>query len=240
MLILTFILANMNKVKLLLFLSLLLLGCSTKNDNEKLFNAIKNQQNNTFKEILQAGNVDLEPPRQEFRVNRPLAYAAAYGTLDMVKLLVEQGADLDGATAYGDVPMMEVLERGNDPEIVKYLIVQGADVNKPNDFGISSFLGFCGGDDLDLVKLALEHGGKINQRYVGKTTSSAGQKNYSALQAAVAYDKPEIVKLLLDHGGDPYLEVSQGMNSFDMAKAKQHNDVLKILESHSLQSSNNN
>ena len=229
----------MNKIAAL-FLSLFffLLGCSTGNDNEQLFDAIRNRQDDAFKEILQTGNVDLEPPRQKFRVNKPLAYAAAYGNLEMVKLLVERGADLDGETAYGDVPIMEALERGNDVEIAKYLIIKGADVNKPNDFGVSSFIGLCGGDDLELVKLALEHGGEIDERYVSKI-DSGGKKNYSALQTAVADDKPEVLKLLLDRGGDPYLEVSPGMNSFDLAKTKQHDRILEILESYSAKLKNN-
>jgi len=38
-------------------------------------------------------------------MNKPLAYAAAYGNLDIVKLILERGADINGQVAYGDVPL---------------------------------------------------------------------------------------------------------------------------------------
>jgi ankyrin repeat protein len=62
----------------------------------------------------------------------PLMWAARSGTLDIVKFLVESGADVNKSIKYGKfdelikTPIKEALARGNRPEIVQYLLQHGA------------------------------------------------------------------------------------------------------------------
>src|SRR5690606_11879632 len=146
--------------------------------------------------------VDLEPASGLHDVNKPLAYAAAYGNLEIVKLLVEAGADLNGKVAYGDVPLIKADEHGNDA-IIEYLINEGADLNVPNDYGVTPFIGLCGKGRLKLVQLAAKHGGDVNSSYVAKVGDGAGMKNFSPLQAAVAFGRQDVVEILLSLGADP-------------------------------------
>ncbi len=76
----------------------------------------------------------------------------------------------------------------------------------------------------------LEHGGKVNESYMQQTQPHGGQKNYSALQTAVAYGKTDVVKLLLAHGGDPNLKDARGNTCLDLAREKGHKDLVEMLQ----------
>lgn len=157
-----------------------------------------------------------------------LAYAAAYGNLDIVKLILSRGADINGRVAYGDVPLIKAAEHGRR-DIVGYLLEQGADVNRANAFGVSPFIGFCAGEDLELVERALKCGGKINESYVQHTGQNQGEKNYTALQAAVAYGRTDVVKLLLANGGDPGIRDPSGRTCVELAREKKHTEIVELL-----------
>ncbi|MGM0509351.1 MAG: ankyrin repeat domain-containing protein [Fusobacteriota bacterium] len=180
-----------------------------------------------MKSILERGKVELEPPRMQNAVNKPLPYAAAYGNLEIVKLLVENGADLNGRVAYGDVPLIKAAEHENI-DIMKYLIEQGADVNMPNAFGITPFIGFAINMDLEIVKLAHKKGGLINKSFKNTTDQNYGILNYNALQFAVAYENMEVIKYLMENGGDPELKTYDNKNCFDLAKGNK--EILELLK----------
>jgi ankyrin repeat protein len=206
----------------------LLPGCSAAND-DALFKAIRARDTKQVERILAEGNVVLDPPQQPYQVNKPLAYAAAYGNLDIVKAILARGADINGQVAYGDVPLIKAAEHDNR-EIIKHLLEHGADVNRPNAFGVSPFIGFCACDDVELVQLALQHGGKVNEAYVQQTQQNQGKKNYNALQTAVAYGKTDVVKLLLANGGDPSITDQSGKTCLDLAQEKNHTDMIGLLK----------
>ncbi len=193
-----------------------------------LFSAIKEKNVLEVKRILSEYKIELDPPRKSNEVNKPLAYAAAYGNLDIVKILVAKGADMNGQVAYGDVPIIKAVEHDNR-DIVKYLLINGADVNIPNVFGVSPFIGFCAMGEEDFVRMALAHGAKIDEAYEQLTGEAKGKKNWTALQSAVAYGQLPIVKLLIEKGGDPFVKDAQGKNSFELAKDKGQVEVLQYL-----------
>lgn len=218
----------MKNILLALFITMAAVGCSTS-DNEALFKAIHDKDVKKVEHILENGSVNLDPSWQPNQVNKPLAYAAAYGNLPIVKLILASGADINGQVAYGDVPLIKAAEHGNR-DIIVYLLEQGADVNKPNIFGLSPFIGFCGIFDAELVKIGIKYGGKINESYIQQTTQNAGTKNYTALQAAVAYGKTDVVKLLLVNGGDPSIKDQNGKTCFELAKEKNHTAIVEMLK----------
>jgi len=217
------------RIIILLVLPLFICACTkTSIPTDDLFNAIKEKRTDQVKTILERNRIDLDPSRKPGAVNKPLAYAAAYGNLEIVKVLKEKGADINGRVAYGDCPIIKAMEHDNI-DIAKYLITQGADVNNPNAFGVTPFMGFCAYGDLELVKLALSHGGKINESYLQSAGNAKGKKNWTPLQSSVAYGKLEVVKLLLENGGDPHIKDSYGKNCSDLAKEKGHLEVLSYL-----------
>jgi ankyrin repeat protein len=203
-------------------------GCQSNNDNRlNLLNAIRQKDVAAVRKILATG-VDLEPMSGLNDVNKPLAYAAAYGNLEIVKLLVEAGANLNGQVAYGDVALIKADEHGND-DIIEYLIREGADVNVPNDYGVTPFIGLCGKGRLEFVELAAKHGGDVHSSFVAKVGEGTGTKNFSPLQAAAAYGRLEVVELLLSRGADPRAKDYKGRTPLELAESEGHDEVARLL-----------
>lgn len=208
--------------KSLLFLLLLItsaLANSKEITENDIFTAIYEQNLEEVAAILKQGEVELDPPKALHSNNKPLGYAAMFGTVEIVEAILKAGADIDGQMAYDDSPLIKAISNGNE-EIALYLIEKGADVNLPNFFGISAFIGFAGMGRLDLVEHALKHGGNINASF----------NNYSALQVAVAFGHKEVVELLLAHGGDPSLKGTYGQDAFTIAKESGFYELLPLLE----------
>lgn len=120
-------------------------------------------------------------------------------------------------------------EHGNI-EILKYLIEQGADVNAPNHYGLTPFIGLCEGGPLEIVQLSIKHGGDVNASFVNNIGEDAGKKNFSPLQTVAHSGRPEVVELLLSHGADPRTKDYKGRSPIELAKSKGHEDVAKLVQ----------
>jgi len=193
-----------------------------------LLDAIRAKDIQVVRQLLSKGGVALDPPAKPYSVNKPLAYACAYGSLDIVKLLVEAGADPNGRTAYGDTPLIKADEHGNY-DICEYLIEVGADINVPNDFGVSPFIGLCGGGKLELVRLAIKHNADVNARYVAKIGAGTGKLNYSPLQAAVWNGRKEVVHLLLCCNASTTVRDNGGQTLVQLADMKGDEEISTML-----------
>ncbi len=75
--------------------------------------------------------------------------------------------------------------------------------------------------DVSQVREAIEAGHAVND------TSEVG---YTPLHAAAENDRVEVVRLLLEHGGDPSARVSSGETPFDLAERSGHADIALLLK----------
>ena len=64
----------------------------------------------------------------------PLIYASSWGNLDIVKLLIERGADINQVDKNGNGPLMPAIYF-KKLDVVELLIKKGADVNQVNKNG---------------------------------------------------------------------------------------------------------
>lgn len=235
----------MRKIILSIIIVLLIMSCATTESTRNTetiplkssFNTMKNEdrfkeaiRNNdlvTVKEILDSKSIELNPPHVHGLINKPLAYAVQFGNLESVKLILEYDVDIDGQVSYGDTPLLKALENQN-LEVAKYLIEQGADLNIPNSFGYTPFTGMCLSGYLELIQLSIDKGARINESYFVTNNPSSGSYNLNALQMAAKKQNYEIVKILLDNGGNPNLK-TDGISSIDIANDLEDENLLTLL-----------
>ncbi|KAJ7706722.1 ankyrin repeat-containing domain protein [Mycena rosella] len=119
-----------------------------------------------------------------------LQKASLEGFADLVKILVEKGANVDAPEGEYDSPLQAAASRGHD-DIIQFLLTHGADVNlRGSQYGtalqIATFFGHK-----QSARLLINHGTNIN--------AEAGRYG-TALYAAAIQGNEEILHLLLENG----------------------------------------
>jgi ankyrin repeat protein len=165
----------------------------------------------------------------------PLHFAARDGLLDMARVLVEAGADLDRRSANGTGPLVAAITN-NHIELALFLIEKGANINAADDFYKRTPLFAAverrnpdytrdsappvadARDPMDLIRVLLERGANPNARanttpFRGFYQVSANWANFDGqtpfLRAALNGDIT-LMRLLLAHGADPNLATNDG------------------------------
>lgn len=119
-----------------------------------------------------------------------LHVAASHGQLEIAKLLIKLGADVNKkGGVFGGSALIEAVSDGHI-EIVKLLLLSGAelDVSEPER---NPLFGAIYGGHLDIVKLLVEHGIDIKVIYNGTS-----MRNMDAIAFAIERGQNEIADLL--------------------------------------------
>ncbi|HAB50883.1 MAG TPA: hypothetical protein DCE80_01665, partial [Ignavibacteriales bacterium] len=163
----------------------------------------------------------------------PLVYAVIRENLELVKLLITSGADVN--LRYTGTPLETAIEHGNI-EIVKLLLEKGADVNGvdnpslPTEFQVTLISktliesALKPSSKLSIIKLLIENGANVNIK----------EKLYGDTPLMRAVERPdvEIVKFILDNGADVNARDNEGRTALMKAvylKAKYGMNICKIL-----------
>jgi len=167
----------------------------------------------------------------------PLLYAARQGSPEIVRLLLDAGADIEQADANGTTPLLTAIINDH-MESARVLIESGANVNATDWYGQTPLWAAVDMRNLDvpgptrdngvdrtaalaLIGLLLEQGADVNartreyppeRRWITTLGSLAwvdftGQTPF--LRAALAGDV-SVMRLLLEHGADPNLDTFEG------------------------------
>ncbi|PCG88332.1 Hypothetical protein PENO1_110850 [Penicillium occitanis (nom. inval.)] len=121
-----------------------------------------------------------------------LQWAAMRGSLEINRLLLEKGADVNAwGSKYGSA--LQAAAEGGHIEIVQLLLEKGADINAQGGYHGNALQGAATGGHIEIVQLLLKKGADINAQ---------GGKYGNALQAAAQGGDLETVQLLLEKGAD--------------------------------------
>jgi len=154
----------------------------------------------------------------------PLHEAVRRHDLDAATVLLQAGADVDSllSSGYG-VPPLAIATRLGDEEMVRLLLSYGANVNAQDTVGntpLHAAAGSLAAPPL-MTALLLSAGADPNIR---------GRKGATALWYASLAGRPEVARLLVDHGADVDVqEYFAYMSPLDSAASLGHIRVVELL-----------
>lgn len=149
-----------------------------------------------------------------------LVAASTNGHVEIVRLLLQNGASVDLQCNDGWTPLMGASEEGHI-EVAKLLLQEGgAKVNFTDSEGWSALMSASGRGHTDVVKLLLQYGAQVNhQRSDG----------WCALIHASSCGHTETTQLLLQNGAAVDLQRNDGWSALMSASQSGHTEVAKLL-----------
>ena len=149
--------------------------------------------------------------------------ACMLGDLARVQHCLEsEGTDVNEAAADGFPPFALAVFFGQ-PEVYRYLLQHGADVNQAarNPMRVTAVHAAVARHDADGLALILEHGGDPNARQ---------QAGWTGLHSAAAHGDRRMTEMLLRAGADRQALTEKGETAADLARSGGHNELALWLE----------
>lgn len=218
---------------------------------QEIHKAVREGDIEKVKTLLEE-NPELVNTKGDLQGEMPIHWAATQGKLDIVKLLIEKGADLNVFNIYGDSPLHGASQRGF-ASIVDLLIKKGADLDAESLSSQHSAINYAAmGGHIDVVNLLLEKGANIEIKTQGSTAlhlaARGGHRNIvellinngldvnlqiddgpAPLHSAVANGQEEIVNLLISKGANVNVEKKHGLTSLHFAAAYGYKTITEVL-----------
>ena len=185
--------------------AILMGGCSSAFEK-----AVKEGDLETTKQLIEGEN-ELNISTEKIGSQSPILVATRKGHIDIVKLLIENGADVNAKSSdsltwsQGWTALISASENG-DFNIAKLLIENGADVNASSKSGWTAIMSASRGGYFSIVKLLVENGADVNAISEIGWTPVRAAAYYGYAKRYVDRENEEIVKFLVRNGADILVE----------------------------------
>ena len=198
-----------------------------------LHNAVAQGYRNMV-ELLLAHKADVNPDSED---HTPLTLAARYPRADMVKMLLERGADLNARGAMGNTALHWALESGSE-EIVGLLLPRKPQLELKNLQDLTPLQLAVNSGQVKLAQKLLQAGANPNVRFERKGAALVAKHGSPAylegdgktpLHWAVEYGFPSLVQPLLEAKADVNAKDNYRKTPLHLAIGQRSKDTLKLL-----------
>ncbi|CAG9331330.1 unnamed protein product [Blepharisma stoltei] len=147
----------------------------------------------------------------------PIWHALLYGLTDIVKLLLEKGADPNIPNEIGETPLHHAADN-NEYEIAKLLLENNANPNL-----------FTNENETALHQATFRGQVKIVELLMSKGANPNIVNNYgkTSLHTAAEYDQIECVRILLSYGADQFIVDHEGRLPIDLSKSSTVRNIIE-------------
>ena len=186
------------------------------------------------------------------RHGTPLHAASYRGHLDVARLLLDHGADVNTKNEHENTPLRSAYSAGPHVEVMRLLLDHGADVNVSCFRHVLTDASYNG--RVDVVHLLLQHNVNVNRtrhgfywtalhfaswfgrRKVvelllehGAEINALSKAHNTPLRVASENGQLEVVQILLEHGADVHIRGEFNQTPFQAATSKNHMEVAQLL-----------
>ena len=189
----------------------------------------KNRSEKVQKILLGFGVREVEIDAKDDGNNTPLNYACGEGYMQIVKLLLKNGANVNNRGYMGSTPLHGLFEDGLEGRTTfskknvdyfytsaKFLIDKGADVNAMDDYGSTPLHKHCMHRHIGIfyiVKALLEHGADVNARnFYGVTPLHISCYNIETMEDTL------VSEFLISKGANINVKDNQDKTPFEYIK----------------------
>lgn len=145
--------------------------------------------------------------------------AAEQGHMDIVRLLLDNGADIHVQDKFDETPLHSAAEQGHT-DIVRLLLDNGADIHAQTESGQTPLHGAAKEGHIDTVQLLLDNGADIHVQAEYRGTPIHG---------AAGGGHTDIVRLLLDNGADIHVQAGMDGTPLHAAAGGGYMDIVRLL-----------
>jgi ankyrin repeat protein len=145
-------------------------------------------------------------------MDSPIHKAAEKGDVDVLKILVSQGADVNDNAGFGITPLHAAAGNGKI-EAVQFLVSAGADVHAKLDDGRTPLYLAALAGSIEVVEFLVSQGADVHAK-----TANGG---YTLLHASVSGGNVNVVEFFIAQGVDVHAKDNWGNTPLDTAKEYQ-------------------
>ncbi len=181
-----------------------------------------------------AGNGDLEKtrlllkhdPKLVFVKNNEgftaLHYAASHGYVEVARLLLAKGADVNAKASGGDAPLHYAVWYGRK-ETVQLLLSNKADVDIRDGIGRTPLYDAAANGQVEEAAMLLAAKADVNARMPG---------GYTSLSVAASDGHEDVARLLIDNGANVNEADINGCTALYWARTRGHGRIEELLRQH--------